>query len=74
MWGAGRLPGDCRLFSTVRALKRPCSEADIAAALNAVERACGEQRAALVRCIGEENAACRRLAELLKTLPGLERA
>ncbi|MFR4990380.1 M28 family peptidase [Anaerotruncus colihominis] len=74
MWGAGRLPGDCRLFSTVRALKRPCSEADIAAALNAVERAYGEQRAALVRCIGEENAACRKLAELLKTLPGLERA
>ena len=70
MWGAGRLPGDCRLFSTVRVLKRPCSEMEIAAALNAVERACGEQRAVLVRCIDEENSACCKLAGLLESLSG----
>lgn len=73
MWGAGRLPGDCRLFDTVRALARPCDKTDFAAALAAIERACSDQRAVLSQCINDEEEACRQLAGLLESLSGLQR-
>lgn len=73
MWGAGRIPGLCELFGTVKSLlaKLPHTspEDDFSADLTALEAARQTQEKLLVQIAGEETRAVQTLSRMLSELP-----